>query len=199
MVRMTPYLKSTNRQLNGLSNNSKMKVKIGWRIGASLFTLGSWNMDWMFLFLREIMNEKDKISSTNKIIVELLAKHQWIHNFQVTKFFIEKPWNHIPEEVNTLQVFMLNEEHCSSFNINTCNRLKSDVISEYWWYNIMYIMYIHTYILDFSFILYSSRSVRSSTLDIAAFLKVYNAILSQMSSAIFIACFYFDIVLISKF
>lgn len=66
----------------------------------------------------------------------------------------------------------------------------------------MYIMYIHTYILDFSFfsfILYSSRSVRSSTLDIAAFLKVYNAILSQMSSAIFIACFYFDIVLISKF
>lgn len=171
-----------------------MKVKIEWRIERV--------MDWMFLFLREIMNEKDKISSTNKIIVELLAKHQWIHNFQVTKFFIEKPWNHIPEEVKTLQVFMLNEEHCSSFNINTCNRLKSDVISEYWWYNIMYIMYIHTYIRDFSFfsfILYSSISVRSSTLDIAAFLKVYNAILSQMSSAIFIACFYFDIVLISKF
>lgn len=188
---VTPYLESTNRQLNGLSNNRKMKVKIEWRIERV--------MDWMFLFLREIMNEKDKISSTNKIIVELLAKHQWIHNFQVTKFFIEKPWNHIPEEVKTLQVFMLNEEHCSSFNINTCNRLKSDVISEYWWYNIMYIMYIHTYILDFSFILYSSRSVRSSTLDIAAFLKVYNAILSQMSSAIFIACFYFDIVLISKF
>lgn len=85
-----------------------------------------------FCFLREIMNEKDKISSTNKIIVELLAKHQWIHNFQVTKFFIDKPWNHIPEEVK-LQAFMLNEEHCSSFNINTCNRLKSDVIniSEY--------------------------------------------------------------------
>lgn len=179
-----------------------MKVKIGWRIGASLLEVVSWNIDWVFLFLREIMNEKDKISSTNKIIVELLAKHQWIHNFQVTKFFIEKPWNHIPEEVKTLQVFMLNEEHCSSFNINTCNRLKSGVISEYWWYNIMYIMYIHTYILDFSFfsfILYSSRFVRSSTLDIAAFLKVYNAILSQMSSAIFIACFYFDIVLISKF
>lgn len=159
---MTPYLESTNRQLNGLSNNRKMKVKIEWRIERV--------MDWMFLFLREIMNEKDKISSTNKIIVELLAKHQWIHNFQVTKFFIDKPWNHIPEEVK-LQAFMLNEEHCSSFNINTCNRLKSDVIiiSEYWWY-------MYTYILAFSFfslILYSSRSVRtcSSTLDIA-FLKI---------------------------
>lgn len=56
------------------------------------------------------MNEKDKISSTNNVIVEILAKYKWIHNFQVTKFFIDEPWNHIPEEVKTLQVFMLNEE-----------------------------------------------------------------------------------------
>lgn len=63
----------------------------------------------VFVFL-EIMNEKDKISSTNNVIVEILAKYQWIHNFQVTKFFIDEPWNHIPEEVKTLQVFILNEE-----------------------------------------------------------------------------------------
>lgn len=64
----------------------------------------------MFLFLREIMNEKDKISSTNKIIVELLAKHQWIHNFQVTKFFIDKPWNHIPEEWKNVLTRFTTEE-----------------------------------------------------------------------------------------
>lgn len=63
----------------------------------------------VFVFL-EIMNENDKISSTNNVIVEILAKYQWIHNFQVTKFFIDEPWNHIPEEVKTLQVFILNEE-----------------------------------------------------------------------------------------
>lgn len=63
----------------------------------------------VFVFL-EIMNEKDKIYSTNNVIVEILAKYKWIHNFQVTKFFIDEPWNHIPEEVKTLQVFMLNEE-----------------------------------------------------------------------------------------
>lgn len=55
------------------------------------------------------MNEKDKISFTNKVIVEFLAKYQWIYNFQVTKFFIDEPWKHIPEEVKTLLVFMLNE------------------------------------------------------------------------------------------
>lgn len=44
------------------------------------------------------MDAKDEILTTNKVIVELLAEYQWIYNFQVTKFFIEEPWKHIPEE-----------------------------------------------------------------------------------------------------
>ncbi|XP_061174710.1 probable methyltransferase-like protein 25 [Saccostrea echinata] len=40
----------------------------------------------------------EELSSTNKRLVEILVENQWIYNFQVTRFFIEEPWNSLPSE-----------------------------------------------------------------------------------------------------
>lgn len=54
--------------------------------------------------VNEMDTKEDALFSTQRI-VELLMKYRWVFNFQVTRFFIEKPWKDIPEQVQ--QVYNL--------------------------------------------------------------------------------------------
>lgn len=108
--------------------------------------------------------------------MEILAKYKWIHNFQVTKFFIDEPWNHIPEEVKTLQVFMLNEEQIKIWCDHYIRILMIYVYAYIGFFilgNFCLLLFYYKIVCCFFYIVHWSPSCSRRQIDVPILLEVF--------------------------